>query len=95
MYDSISDIREWTMNKWLKLNVDKTKFLIMGRHQQLQKVQFDAIQVGELNVITFDKMRNLGVIFDKELGFKYHIIQFGNQDSFTNILIREVQSMLL
>lgn len=47
----ISDVRGWMANDQLKLNDEKTEFLIIGSRQQLSKVKISAFHVGasELN----------------------------------------------
>ena len=41
----IEDIRRWMLNDRLKLNDDKTEFIIIGTRQQLAKVNIDKLQV--------------------------------------------------
>ena len=45
----------------------KTELLIIGTHQQLAKLNFDNIEVGETTIHKVDHARNLGVIFDENL----------------------------
>ena len=52
----------------LKLNDDKTEFILIGSKYWLSKLQFDSITIGNANIKAVDKARNLGIIFDKEMG---------------------------
>ena len=44
----ISDIRLWMANNMLKLNDEKTEFIIFGTHQQLAKISDISIKVGSM-----------------------------------------------
>ena len=41
----ISDIRTWMLTDKLKLNDDETEFRLIGRNQQLSKVNIDCLTV--------------------------------------------------
>ena len=41
-----NDIRKWMLADRLKINDDKTEFLVIGTKQQLAKVNIDSINVG-------------------------------------------------
>ena len=51
----------------LKLNPDKTKFLILGTRQQLEKVITSHLVVGESRISPSTKVKNLGSGFDSNL----------------------------
>ena len=51
----------------LKLNDDKTEFIVIG------KVNVDSLQVGESIVTAASKVRNLGCWFDDQLKMDTHI----------------------
>ena len=59
----IRDIDNWMASNRLKLNPDKTQFIILGSRQQLAKVNCDSIHLGNC----------LGVILDSELTMVQHI----------------------
>ncbi len=48
-------------------NADNLEALLVGTRHQLAKIQFDSITIGDVEVKISDQIRNLGVIFDKEL----------------------------
>ncbi|CAH3045909.1 unnamed protein product, partial [Pocillopora meandrina] len=50
MEDCIRDIRLWMLNNDLKLNDDKTEFLIIGTSQQLGKLDNISIRVGDSDI---------------------------------------------
>ena len=47
----ISDIRTWMLTDKLKLNDDKTEFMLIGTKQQLSKVNIDCLTVGSIDVV--------------------------------------------
>ena len=53
----------------LKLNDDKTEFMIIGSRQQLEKVSVAELSVGDISVAPGSTARNLGVLFDRNLKF--------------------------
>ena len=57
----------------LKLNNDKAKFLLTGTKQQLEKVNFSSITIGDTFVEAKPEVRNLGSWFDSHLEMSIHI----------------------
>ena len=69
----ISDIRLWIANNMLKLNDEKTKFIIFGTCQQLAKILDISIKVGLMKIQPVDEVRNLGFFMDRFLKNSAHI----------------------
>ena len=69
----ISDIRLWMANNMLKLNNDKTEFIIFGTHQQLAKTSDISIKGGSMEIHPVDEVRNLGFFMDRFLKNSVHI----------------------
>jgi len=69
----IEDIHEWMLKDKLKLNNDKTEFIIIGISQQLAKVSVDALPVGAATITSVSSARNLGSWFDFKLTMAIHI----------------------
>ena len=59
----IEDIREGMMNDKLKLNDDKTKFIIIDTSQQLAKDTIDTLRVGAAIITPMSSTRSLGSWF--------------------------------
>ena len=57
----------------LKLNDDKTEFLIIGTRQQLSKVHIEKLSVGDVSAAPVISARNLGTWFNTNLGLVTHI----------------------
>ena len=67
MQNCIADIRQWMLQDRLRLNDDKTEFIIIGTRQQLAKVNIDSLQVGDSGTAPTSKVKNLGCWFDGQL----------------------------
>ena len=69
----ISKISSWMSTNRLKLNSDKTEFMILGTRQQVAKMQFDGISVAAKVIKAKPYVRNLGVYMDSELKMNQHV----------------------
>ena len=73
METCLSDVRQWMLANKLKMNDSKTEFIIIGSRQQLDKIQFDSIKVGDSYVKAVDSVRDLGAFLDNTLSMESHI----------------------
>ena len=69
----INDIRIWMRTNFLKLNDDKTEFLIIGTPQQLTKVTTTSIKIGQDSIQKSEAARNLGFYYDLHMKNTTHI----------------------
>lgn len=69
----IKEIKTFMTANKLKLNDDKTEFLIIGSSHWLSKVEFDTIIIDQTDIKASNEARNLGIIFDKEINCESHI----------------------
>ena len=67
MEKCIADIRNFLHENKLCNNGDKTELLVIGAPQQLKKLQVSSINIENVEIKTMDHVRNLGVIFDKNM----------------------------
>ena len=67
----VDDIRLWMLTNSLKLNDDKSEFLVIGTPQQLAKVNIHCIRVGDCNVSAVSSAR--GSWLDTKLSLATHI----------------------
>ena len=72
----------WMRQNFLKLNDEKTKFLLFGSPQQLSKVSLPFITIGDSQITPSSQARNLGVIFDLTMTLKPHISNIVRISSF-------------
>ena len=87
MEDCIRDIRSWMLNNGVRLNNDKTEFLIIGTSQQLGKLDNVSIRVGDSDIYPVPIVRNLGSWFDSRLSMATDITKICTS-SFSMILVR-------
>ena len=73
MEQCIRAVRAWMVVDKLKLNEEKTEFMLIGTHQQLSKVRTDSLLVAGTVVSSVSEARNLGVWFDSKFQFQTHI----------------------
>ena len=73
MEKCIEDIRLFLNNNMLCNNSDKTELLIIGTPQQLNKLQISSISVDNVEIKATDCVRNLGVMFDKNMSMENHV----------------------
>ncbi len=64
---AISDIKRFMIANKLKLNDEKTEVILLGTKHRLDHLGQIEITVGDMTIHPTDKVRNLGVIFDKHL----------------------------
>ena len=65
-------LRQWSKDK-LRLNDNKTEFMVIGTRKQLAKVNIDGLSVGENIMAPVTSVRNLGSWFDQNLSMTLHI----------------------
>jgi len=75
------------LNNDLKLDVDKTKFLIIGTLQQLGKLDNISIRVGDTDIHPMPNMRNLDSWFDSRLSMATHITKICASSFYNNLSI--------
>ena len=78
----VGEIRVWMQDNFLKLNDNKTEFMIIGSRQQLSKVTIPHINIGDSEVTAVTKARNLGVIFDSSMTLNSHISSIARSTTF-------------
>ena len=69
----IRDLQNWMLMDRLKVNPDRTEFLVLGTRQQLEKVITSHFVVGESRICPSTKVKNLGSWFDPNLDMISHI----------------------
>ena len=69
----IQDVRTWMRTNLLKLNDDKTVFLIIGTPQQLAKISTTSIKIGTDQIQCSESACNLGYFYDSTMKSCTHI----------------------
>ena len=63
----MTDIQKWMFTHSLKLNTDKSEFLIFGSKAQRSKISIKSISFSDHTINLSDSCRNLGFMFDSEM----------------------------
>ena len=71
--ECIADIKAWMKSNLLMLNDSKTEVVLLGTKQQLSKLSSLEISVGNANIKSCTKVKNLGVIFDNNMNMEDHV----------------------
>ena len=71
--EAFNNTQTWMTAMRLKLNSDKTEFLILGSTPQLNKLTTKTISVGSSTVERSRVVKCLGTYFDENLNFKHHV----------------------
>ena len=92
--ECISDLRTWMINHKLKINDSKTEFLII--RSQFSKVTLSnlTVTVGDTEILSSDKARNLGVIFDSFMNLEPIITQVCRVAYMHLSNVRKIRKML-
>jgi len=73
MEKCIEEIRKFLYANKLCNNSDKTEFMLIGGSQQLKKVEVNTIKVDKVTIDAVDKVKNLGVLFDRTMSMEAHV----------------------
>ena len=69
----VNDIKRWMSNNFLKLNQEKTEFIVFSPKARGTSHGLHQIQLGDVTVRSSDHVRNLGVIQDSALNMERQI----------------------
>ena len=94
MEQSIQAIRSWKIKDKLRLNDNKTEFMIIGTRKQLAKVNIDGLSAGESIIAPVTSVGNLGSWFDQNLSMIPHINKICKAASFHIYNIRWIRKYL-
>ena len=76
----LTDIQSWMAANKLKLNPEKTEFILFGTKNQRGKLsQCFPVDILGSQLCPVDKVRNLGVIFDSGFTFTNHVVSVCRQ----------------
>ena len=94
MQNCIDDVKNWMLNDKLKLNDDKTEFLLIGTQQQLAKVNLDTLRVGNVHITQSCEVKSLGCWFDSQMKLETHITKTCKAAFFHIYNIRRIRKFL-
>ena len=90
----IKDIKLWmTVNK-MKLNDDKTEFLVITSKYHQSKPNTNSLQIASSEIVASSSARNLGIVFDNALSMDAHIKNVCKATYFQIRNIHEIRNVL-
>ena len=63
----IAEVRSWMARNFLKLNDEKTDFMVVGSKYHLSKVTTSHITIGDSHISDSEFVKNIGAVLDKEM----------------------------
>ena len=75
LQDCCMGVKKWMDQKRLKMNSDKTEFILIGSRQQLQKCHSKQININSENITKSEAIKYLGAWIDSNFSFKKHITE--------------------
>ena len=82
--ECIDHVKQWMNANKLKLNQEKTEVIVTGTSQKLKQVIPNSVTFGDSRIVFEEKIKNLGIIIDKEL----------RMTAYVNILCRSLYFIL-
>ena len=75
LQDCCMGVKNWMDHNRLKMNSDKTEFILIGSRQQLQKCHSKQTNINSENIVKSQTIKYLGAWIDSNLSFKKHITE--------------------
>ena len=69
----ISDLKVWMTKNKLQLNESKTEIVLFGKSSDLKKIVNPVLEISSTKIVTSQKAKNLGIIFDENLSMTDHV----------------------
>ena len=100
---AISDIRTWMITNKLKINDDKTEFIVVTKPYLISHVKDFQLKIGGHDIPATDCAKNLGVIFDQTLSMdkpinsvsRVNLFHLRNISSVHRLLSDDASSLLI
>lgn len=76
MNEDLDRIAAWSNNNALVLNPLKSKYMVIGSKNQIEKASNNnlVVKIGDTNIEHVCEAKNLGVLFDSNLRFENHVL---------------------
>lgn len=91
---TVNDLQSWMTNNYLKLNGDKTEFLVMTSPTLRASVQLPPFSIDDSAIEPCTSTRNLGSIFDEAASMASHVQQVCKTSFFHLRNISSIRSSL-
>ena len=71
--DTFNQVKGWMDKMWLKLNSEKTEYILFGSRHQLNKAEQELLKAGPDFIQQSDRVKYLGGFLDNTLNFELHV----------------------
>ena len=88
------DVKSWMTKNMLKLNDEKTEFLIISSKHNQSKLQEKHVQIGSFSINSSSSVRNLGAYFDNTMTMETHVKKICQSSYFQIRNIRSIRNLL-
>jgi len=82
-------IKTWMTCNFLMLNSDKTEVILLGPDHLRDQLSGDVVSVDGIARASNTTVKNLGVIFDRDLSFNSHVKQISRLHSFIYVIFQK------
>ena len=73
MENSLASLAQWFCANALKVNANKTQLIVFGNRQNLRNLPNFQVTFRDTNLVPCNEVKNLGIIFDKNLTWDSHV----------------------
>ena len=94
MEDCIGNVNSWMLLNKLKLNGDKTEFMIIGRKAYTNKISVPSMLVGGSEVVPVVSARNIGAMFDDQLNMNNQLKSISKGANYYIHIISQIRKYL-
>ena len=92
--NGVNHISTWMKHNKLKLNEEKTEFLIISSKSNASKIDINCLELSDETVPVSSSARNLGVVIDSSLTLEDHVAQIRKSCFYYLNWIRKVRKFL-
>ncbi len=90
----ITDVHNWMTCNKLKLNENKTEFIVLGTSQNLKKLPKISLHIGDTCIDPTDSVCNLGIKFDSHMKMSKQVSSHCQSINFQLRNIRRIKRYL-
>jgi hypothetical protein len=90
----IAQVRAWMAANYLKLNDDKTEFIVLGSHNSLSKITTSQITIGNCCIKPSTRVKNIGAVFDSTMKMDVQVTNMCRAAWFQLHLVGKLRSYL-
>ena len=94
LQSGIAAIQNWMNSNRLKLNPDKTEFIIITSARNMDKIVTNTLDLGDYQIKRASFVRNLGVIMDSSLNMEEHVLKVCQVCYFYISWVRKIRHIL-